>query len=163
MITISLLLVCCSDCQLLRWTRQSACSIMGETEDPQLEQQQEQQNPNYCNSSSTATTTSKPSTAYFIPPPGSVSLADKALPVFEQALRGTLRSAAAPYVFTRGTAGAGPFKALLAQLGETVWDEQAHERENVRITRPAHDAWGVRKAVLVYCDDFLKGVYRYGR
>ncbi|KAG5184296.1 Sulfotransferase [Tribonema minus] len=124
---------------------------MGEIED--TPQQQQQQQPQH--------SVSKEPPALSTPPPGQVSLADKTAPVEEQSARGTLRAAAAPYVFSRGAAGAAPLAALLSKLGDAAWDEAAHARDNVRITRPAHDRWGVRKAVLVYCDDFLKGVYGF--
>jgi hypothetical protein len=96
-----------------------------------------------------------------IAPPGAVDLQDKASPIFEQEARGRLQPRAAPFVFNRGTADISLLLAKLAKEGEAAWDEEEHARTNVRLTRPAHDTWGVRKVVFVYCDDFLKRVYSF--
>eukprot|EP00804_Cyclotella_cryptica_P027780 CCRYP_009195-RB/>CCRYP_009195-RB protein AED:0.29 eAED:0.34 QI:0/0/0/1/0/0/3/0/675 len=40
-----------------------------------------------------------------------------------------------------------------------LWDEDNASRNNVRITRPSHDAWGIKKIMLVFCDDFLNTIY----
>lgn len=34
-----------------------------------------------------------------------------------------------------------------------------HARSNVKLTRPAHDRWGISKVVFIYSDDFMKKVY----
>ena len=41
-----------------------------------------------------------------------------------------------------------------------LWNEQNASLHNVKITRPSHDAWGIKKIILVFCDDFLSTVYR---
>jgi hypothetical protein len=39
------------------------------------------------------------------------------------------------------------------------WDASNAAANNVHITRPSHDAWGIKKIVLFFCDDFLQDVY----
>ena len=46
-----------------------------------------------------------------------------------------------------------------APLLSNLWDERNAASTNVKITRPSHDAWGIRKVVLVFCDDFLSTIY----
>jgi len=40
-----------------------------------------------------------------------------------------------------------------------LWDEVNACQNNVLITRPSHDSWGIKKIVLMFCDDFLQKVY----
>ncbi|KAL7541670.1 hypothetical protein ACHAWF_006993, partial [Thalassiosira exigua] len=40
-----------------------------------------------------------------------------------------------------------------------LWDERNAAKHNVKIVRPSHDAWGIKKIVLVFCDDFLRTIY----
>jgi hypothetical protein len=40
------------------------------------------------------------------------------------------------------------------------WDPRNAAVKNVEITRPSHDAWGVQKIVLVFCDDFATKIYQ---
>uniref|UniRef100_A0A7S1YTR1 Aspartyl/asparaginy/proline hydroxylase domain-containing protein n=1 Tax=Ditylum brightwellii TaxID=49249 RepID=A0A7S1YTR1_9STRA len=40
-----------------------------------------------------------------------------------------------------------------------LWDVNNAKINNVQITRPAHDAWGIKKIALIFCDDFLHNVY----
>ena len=40
-----------------------------------------------------------------------------------------------------------------------LWDPINASKSNVSIMRPSHDAWGIGKIVLVFCDDFLSKVY----
>jgi hypothetical protein len=40
------------------------------------------------------------------------------------------------------------------------WDPRNAAVENVSITRPSHDAWGIKKVVLLFCDDFSHRVYQ---
>ena len=40
-----------------------------------------------------------------------------------------------------------------------LWNEQNAATNNVRITRPSHDAWGIKKIMLVFCDDFMHTIY----
>ena len=40
-----------------------------------------------------------------------------------------------------------------------LWDPEIARVQNVSITRPSHDAWGIKKIVLIFCDDFLQRVY----
>ncbi|KAL3817461.1 hypothetical protein ACHAXA_001468 [Cyclostephanos tholiformis] len=41
----------------------------------------------------------------------------------------------------------------------SLWNERYAMTNNVRLTRPSHDAWGIKKIILVFCDDFLNTVY----
>lgn len=40
-----------------------------------------------------------------------------------------------------------------------LWDEINAAVSNVHVIRPSHDAWGIKKIVLIFCDDFLQTVY----
>lgn len=40
-----------------------------------------------------------------------------------------------------------------------LWDDANAARNNVHVTRPSHDAWGIKKIALIFCDDFLRDVY----
>lgn len=40
-----------------------------------------------------------------------------------------------------------------------LWNEETAKEENIDITRPSHDSWGIKKIVLVFSDDFLSRVY----
>lgn len=40
-----------------------------------------------------------------------------------------------------------------------LWNEQNASKNNVKITRPSHDRWGIKKIVLMFCDDFLHTIY----
>jgi hypothetical protein len=40
-----------------------------------------------------------------------------------------------------------------------LWDIANAAVHNVAITRPSHDAWGINKIILVFCDDFLQQRY----
>ncbi|KAL3770165.1 hypothetical protein ACHAW5_009260 [Stephanodiscus triporus] len=40
-----------------------------------------------------------------------------------------------------------------------LWSERNASTNNVRLTRPSHDAWGIKKIILVFCDDFLNTIY----
>eukprot|EP00980_Cylindrotheca_fusiformis_P009515 scaffold2077_cov119-Cylindrotheca_fusiformis.AAC.18 len=39
------------------------------------------------------------------------------------------------------------------------WDPINAAKRNVSITRPSHDAWGIQKIALIFCDDFLTKVF----
>ena len=46
------------------------------------------------------------------------------------------------------------------QINSTnLWNEQNAAKNNVKITRPSHDRWGIKKIVLMFCDDFLHTIY----
>jgi hypothetical protein len=84
-----------------------------------------------------------------VPPVGIVSLADKQIPVCERS---------PPYdncyCFARGALDIGPFQAKLRSMPAEMWEDENQEG-NVKMTRPAHDAWGIKKIVFNFCDDFL--------
>lgn len=40
------------------------------------------------------------------------------------------------------------------------WDPRNAAENNVAITRPSHDEWGVGKIVLLFCDDFATRIYQ---
>ena len=41
-----------------------------------------------------------------------------------------------------------------------LWDQANAAVHNVAICRPSHDAWGIKKVVLVFGDDFLRDIYQ---
>ena len=84
-----------------------------------------------------------------IPPPGQVSLADKLGPVCDRDDRDDLG-----LVFTRGEVDISALKHKLLSMPTHIWEDENQEG-NVKLTRPAHDRWGVKKIVFTFCDDFL--------
>lgn len=50
-------------------------------------------------------------------------------------------------------------KAPDVQSASNYWNPVNASVNNVAITRPSHDNWGIGKIVLIFCDDFLKNVY----
>ena len=40
-----------------------------------------------------------------------------------------------------------------------LWSETTASLNNVQITRPSHDAWGIKKIILIFCDDLLHTIY----
>jgi len=40
-----------------------------------------------------------------------------------------------------------------------LWSETTASTNNVQITRPSHDAWGIKKIILIFCDDLLHTIY----
>jgi hypothetical protein len=40
-----------------------------------------------------------------------------------------------------------------------LWDEANAAANNVNMTHPSHDAWGIKKIVLVLSDNFLQDTY----
>jgi len=40
-----------------------------------------------------------------------------------------------------------------------MWDDTIASKYNVKLVRPSHDAWGIKKIALIFCDDFLQTVY----
>ena len=82
-----------------------------------------------------------------------VPLAAKAVPVCERALNDCEALA-----LTLAQVDVSAFKKKLLESGTGIWDDDYHNRENIKLTRPAHDAWGIKKIVFTFCDDFLQKV-----
>ncbi len=92
--------------------------------------------------------------AKVIPPAGiGVPLADKKIPVCERRLR-----SGEPLAITLAELDVSKFKEMLLQSNGDIWDDAYHARENVKLTRPAHDAWGIKKVMFTFCDDYLQKV-----
>jgi NAD-dependent dihydropyrimidine dehydrogenase PreA subunit len=87
------------------------------------------------------------------PSEGFISLEDKRFP-----LCGLSQPYQGPIVVTRGCIDIQSWKNKLNSLPEGFWDEE-HQVGNVKLTRPAHDAWGIQKIIFTFCDDFLMKVY----
>ena len=94
------------------------------------------------------------SEATTLPPAGLVLPEDKTEPTEEA----ELTPDAAPYIFTRGTCDIGEVRAKL-QEDPAVWSVEFARLKNVVVQRPSHDAWGIRKLVFKFSDDFLKRCY----
>ncbi|GMH56266.1 hypothetical protein TL16_g02095 [Triparma laevis f. inornata] len=56
-----------------------------------------------------------------------------------------------------------PIKDLISHghnsESKSLWSPEFAKKHNVEIMRPSHDAWGIKKIMLVFCDDFLQRVY----
>lgn len=53
----------------------------------------------------------------------------------------------------------GELRARLVKSPTNLWDPANATQGNVHVIRPSHDAWGIKKIALVFCDDFLQDVY----
>ena len=89
-----------------------------------------------------------------IPPPGIVDLKDKQSPVCE-----TPAPFRTDYAFTRAVVDTTGLKNKLLNLSPDMWEDEKHNEGNVKLHRPAHDAWGIKKIVFTFCDDFLLKVF----
>ena len=89
-----------------------------------------------------------------IPPVGKgVPLSDKQVPVCQRELRN-----GEPLAITLAEVNVSGFKEKLLSSGSVIWDDAYHAKENVKLTRPAHDAWGIKKVMFTFCDDYLQKV-----
>lgn len=90
---------------------------------------------------------------------GVVDLADKMYPICELDDAEELadkhkNSEDATYAYTRGVVDVSEFKSYLESLQQQDWEDENQEG-NVNLKRPAHDAWGIKKIMFTFCDDFL--------
>lgn len=110
-----------------------------------------------------------------IPPAGMVDLEDKVIPVKLSFLRShvfvcvtfvmddqvcenqSLIESKKSLCFTRGQVDVSAFKEYLQSLPDGIWEDE-NQTSNAQLKRPAHDAWGIKKIVFVFCDDFLQKV-----
>ena len=58
------------------------------------------------------------------------------------------------YAFLRARIDITPFQKKVSSLPAEMWEDDFQEG-NVKLTRPAHDKWGIKKIVFTFCDDFL--------
>lgn len=79
-----------------------------------------------------------------------MSLKDKQHPVCEMPTAQQKED----YAFTRATIDMTNWKAKMSSLDPSIWEDENQEG-NVKLTRPAHDAWGIKKIIFTFCDDFL--------
>ncbi|KAJ1416801.1 hypothetical protein B484DRAFT_334437 [Ochromonadaceae sp. CCMP2298] len=78
-----------------------------------------------------------------------VRLEDKAHPVCEG------QPPFAPhYAYTRSIVDVSKLKEKLLTMPQELWDDERQDG-NVRMMRPSHDAWGIKKIVFNFSDDFL--------
>jgi len=84
-----------------------------------------------------------------IPPPGVVDLCHKLEPVCSLEVPPDF-----PLAVTRAEVDVSALKEKLLSLPPEMWEDE-HQSGNVRLTRPAHDKWGIKKIVFTFCDDFL--------
>ena len=59
--------------------------------------------------------------------------------------------------YTRAKIDVSGFKSYLKSLPPKIWEDEM-QTTNALLKRPAHDAWGIKKIVFVFCDDFLQKV-----
>jgi Aspartyl/Asparaginyl beta-hydroxylase len=52
-----------------------------------------------------------------------------------------------------------PYTVSDIQSTTNYWDPANASINNVSICRPSHDAWGIGKIILIFCDDFLQSIY----
>ena len=87
------------------------------------------------------------------PPLGRVDLKEKDMPLYQRDLRD---QEALAYTYKQLDISA--FKNFLLDLPSEIWEDDYHAIHNVKMTRPAHDAWGIKKIMFTFCDDFLQKV-----
>jgi hypothetical protein len=88
-----------------------------------------------------------------LPPLGRVPLSDKLIPLCQRELR---EDEALAYTYKQ--LDTSEFKKYLLSCPPDVWEDDYHAVHNVKMTRPAHDAWGIKKIMFTFCDDFLQKV-----
>ena len=88
-----------------------------------------------------------------VPPMGYCPLSDKQVPLCQRELR---ENEALAYTYCQLDTSA--FKKFLLEQPAEVWEDDYHAETNVKLTRPAHDAWGVKKIMFTFCDDYLQKV-----
>ena len=89
-------------------------------------------------------------TVVVVPPEGCVLLSEKQTPVCER----PVSEQGEYHAFTLGKVDVSAFKAKLRSLSPDAWEDE-HQEGNVKLKRPSHDAWGIKKIVFNFCDDFL--------
>jgi len=90
------------------------------------------------------------------PPAGRANLQrDKLIPVCDQ----SEEQQSLAHVYTLAQVDVSGFKSFLGSLNGAHWEDEHASEENVKLTRPAHDAWGIKKIVFTFCDDFLQKVF----
>lgn len=100
-----------------------------------------------------------------IPPFGTVDLADKQVPLCHifPAKCQNITPVASPYAtiedapplcVTRAQLDVSAFKEHILSLPDHMWDDDCQDG-NVKLMRPSHDKWGIKKIVFTFCDDFL--------
>lgn len=79
------------------------------------------------------------------PPEGQVLLAHKHSPIHElpEELWGQI-----PMCRARGHVPVGGLRRKLEEGGPGLWAEEEAARSNVSLTRPSHDAWGIKKVII---------------
>lgn len=55
----------------------------------------------------------------------------------------------------RGYVGVSGLKRKLDQGGDAIWRDEEAEKSNVGLIRPSHDAWGIKKVILVNAWSFF--------
>lgn len=90
-----------------------------------------------------------------IPPYGKVDLLDKVSPVCE---RGD--NIAPVWAYIRAEIDIKALKHKLHNYSDDVWESDS-QSSNVKIVRPSHDQWGIKKIIFVFCDDFLQRVFDF--
>ena len=88
-----------------------------------------------------------------IPPAGMVPLTSKQQPVHTKP-----QPFDDYHAFTRAVVDIEEFRSFIKSLPARVWDDETQEG-NVKLIRPAHDAWGVKKIIFSFCDDFLTKIF----
>lgn len=100
-----------------------------------------------------------------VPRHGTIDLADKKVPICHLFPAKNQDITAVPSVFnkiedvpplcvTRAQVDVSAFKEHLLSLPPHMWEDETQEG-NVKLMRPAHDKWGIKKIVFTFCDDFL--------
>jgi hypothetical protein len=87
-----------------------------------------------------------------VPPEGKIELTEKLKPICESS-----PPYKSYYAVTRAEVDIKPWKDMLNSLPDGFWQDE-NQVGNVKLIRPAHDAWGIQKIMFTFCDDFLQKV-----
>jgi len=88
-----------------------------------------------------------------VPPIGRVPLSAKEVPLYTRDLGENEAMA-----YTVAQLDVSAFKKHLLAAPAHVWDDDYADKHNLKLTRPAHDAWGIKKIMFTFCDDYLQKV-----
>jgi len=93
-----------------------------------------------------------------VPPTGQIRLTDKAIPSCDLHPDVAQRMT---WCVTRADVDCTLLLQKLEREGPSVWEEAVQRRQNVWLSRSAHDAWGIQKIAFVFCDDFMRRVLQF--
>ena len=90
------------------------------------------------------------------PPLGIVTLDNKKKPVKDRKIIDNEYM-----IYKRESININNFKEFLLNHQENIWDEEYHQKNNIKMNRPFHDNWNIKKIMFIWSDDFLQKVFEF--